>query len=184
MNRREILQSGLAPTDQSESAILITLSPGDYTAVVNARDGHGGDGLVEIYEMDSNSTRMVNLSTRGRVGAFDNVMIGGVITNGGTKRVLIRALGPSLATGGNALGNALADPTLELRDSSGNLIAINDDWAESPQAAEILASTIAPGDRWESAILVNLEVGNYTAVVRGVGDTTGTALVEVFDLEP
>lgn len=162
----------------------ITLSPGAYTVVVRGRDGASGTGLVEAYEMDLNGTRMVNLSTRGRVGARDDAMIGGVITKGAAKRVLVRALGPSLAVGSDALGNALGDPILELRDGSGNLIAINDDWAESAQVAEILATKIAPVNRLEPAILVNLDAGNYTAIVRGFSGTSGTALVEVFDLEP
>lgn len=180
----QIQESGLAPTDPSESAILITLAPGDYTAVVSGRDGSSGDGLVEAYEMDANSTRMVNISTRGRVGALDEAMIGGLIANGGTKRVIIRAIGPSLATGNNALADVLSDPVLELHDGSGNLVAINDDWATSPQAAEILSSNLAPVNRWESAIVADLAAGNYTAVVRGFGGTFGTALVEVFDLDP
>jgi hypothetical protein len=180
----QIQQSGLAPTDPSESAILLTLSPGDYTAVVMGHDGTGGDALVEAYEMDSNSTRLVNLSTRGRVGALDEAMIGGFIVNEGTKRLIVRALGPSLATGDSALADTLSDPVLELHDAFGNLIAINDDWASSPQAAEILSSKLAPANRWESAIVADLAAGNYTAVVRGFGGTFGTALVEVFDLDP
>jgi hypothetical protein len=180
----QIEQSGLAPTDPSEAAILVTLLPGAYTAVVSSRDGAGGDGLVEAYEMDVNSTRMVNISTRGHVGTLDEAMIGGLIANGGTKRVIIRAIGPSLATGNNAIADALSDPILELHDGFGTLIAVNDDWGASPQAAEILASDLAPANRWESAIVANLDAGNYTAILRGFGSTPGTALIEVFDIDP
>lgn len=179
----QIEQSGLAPTDPSESALLITLLPGDYTAVVSSRDGAGGAGLVEAYEMDANSARLVNISTRGHVGAFDEAMIGGLIANGGTKRVIIRAIGPSLTTGNNSIANPLSDPILELYDGFGNLIAINDDWGASPQAAEILASDLAPANRWESAIAASLGAGHYTAVLRGFGNTSGTALIEVFDID-
>ena len=140
--------------------------------------------MVEAYEMDTNNTRFVNLSTRGYVGTLDDAMIGGVIVTGGAKSVVIRALGPSLAMGSNALADVLSDPVLELHDGFGNLIAINDDWATNPEAGEILRAGLAPTDRWESAMLANLAAGNYTAVVRGFRGKSGTALVEVFDLDP
>jgi hypothetical protein len=111
-------------------------------------------------------------------------MIGGLITRGGTsKRVIIRALGPSLGTGLNAISGALADPVLELRDSSGNLLATNDDWGNGSQVSEILATTIAPVNPLESAIVATLGAGNYTAIVRGADGASGVALVEVFDLD-
>lgn len=181
----QIQQSGIAPTDSLESAILITLPPGTYTAVVSDYGSGQGNGLIEAYEMDSNGTRMVNISTRGRVGTGDEPMIGGLIVQGTTaKRVIIRALGPSLAGGPSPIAGALADPVLELRDGSGNLLAVNDDWANSSQVAEIVASTIPPVNALESAIVATLGSGNYTAIVRGVDDTSGVGLVEVFDLDP
>ena len=130
----QIQQSGLAPTDEFESAVLVTLTPGSYTAVVSGYQGRTGNGLVEAYEMDSNTTRLVNISTRGRVGTNDEPMIGGLIAQGGgSKKVIIRALGPSLGVGANGVSGALGDPVLELRDGSGNLLAVNDDWGTSPQ---------------------------------------------------
>ena len=180
----QIEQSGLAPTDSRESAILVTLSPGNYTAVLSGSGDTAGNGLVEAYEMDSTSTRLVNISTRGRVGTVNEPMIGGLITQGGAKKVIIRALGPSLGTGINAITGALSDPVLELRDGSGNLLAVNDDWGVSSQVAEILASTIPPVNSKESAIVATLSAGNYTAIVRSVDGTPGVALVEVFDLDP
>jgi hypothetical protein len=180
----QIQQAGLAPTDSLESAVLVTLAPGNYTAVVSGYGNTSGNGLVEAYEMDSNATRLVNISTRGRVGTANEPMIGGLIAQGGAKKVIIRALGPSLGTGPNAITGALADPVLELRDGSGNLLAVNDDWANSSQVSEILASTIPPVNPLESAIVATLGAGNYTAIVRGVGGTSGVALVEVFDLDP
>lgn len=180
----QIQQSGLAPSDSLESAVLVTLAPGNYTAVVSGYSNSTGNGLVEAYEMDSNATRLVNISTRGRVGGVDEPMIGGLIAQGGAKKVIIRALGPSLGVGANAVVGALADPVLELRDGSGNLVAVNDDWAISSQVAEILASTIPPVNPKESAIVATLGGGNYTAILRGVDGTSGIALVEVFDLDP
>jgi hypothetical protein len=180
----QIQQSGLAPLDSRESAVLITLTSGNYTAVVSGYDNTSGNGLVEAYEMDSNTTRMVNISTRGRVGNASEPMIGGLIAQGsGSKKVIIRALGPSLGTGVNAITGALADPVLELRDSSGNLLAVNDDWGNSSQVSEILA-TIPPVNPLEAAIVATLGAGNYTAIVRGADGASGVALVEVFDLDP
>jgi hypothetical protein len=112
-------------------------------------------------------------------------MIGGLIAQGGAaKTVIIRALGPSLGTGVNAVSGALADPVLELRDASGNLVAVNDDWSSGSQVAAILDTGIPPSNPLESAIIATLGTGNYTAVVRGVDGTSGVALVEVFDLDP
>jgi hypothetical protein len=181
----QIQQSGLAPTDEFESAVLVTLTPGSYTAVVSGYQGSMGNGLVEAYEMDSNTTRLVNISTRGRVGTNDEPMIGGLIAQGGgPKKVIIRALGPSLGVGANGVSGALGDPVLELRDGSGNLLAVNDDWGTSSQVSEILASTIPPVNPKEAAIVATLGAGNYTAVVRSADGTAGVALVEVFDLDP
>ena len=181
----EITASGFAPSDPRESAIIMTLSPGNYTAVVSGSHSGQGIGLVEAYELDANGTRLVNISTRGRVGLSDEVMIGGFIVQGGNpKRVIARALGPSLATGSNPVAGALADPVLELRDGSGALIALNDNWIDSPQYAEIVASTVPPPNTMESAIIATCGPGNYTAIVRGVNNTSGVGLVEVYDLDP
>jgi hypothetical protein len=181
----QIQQSGIAPTNSQESAILVTLSPGSYTAVVSGYGSTQGNGLVEVYEMQANSTRLVNISTRGRVGTGNEPMIGGLIVQGSTaKKVIIRGLGPSLGAGSGAITGILADPILELRDTSGNLLAVNDDWGTSSQTSEIVASTIPPVNAQESAIVATLGAGNYTAILRGVDNTSGVGLVEVFDLDP
>ena len=181
----EIAASGLAPSDPRESAIIAILSPGSYTAVVSGSGNGQGISLVEAYELDANGTRLVNISTRGRVGLSDEAMIGGFIVQGGNaKRVIARALGPSLATGPNPVAGALADPVLELRDGSGALVASNDNWINSPQYAEIVASTVPPPNTMESAIIATCGPGNYTAIVRGVNNTSGVGLVEVYDLDP
>jgi hypothetical protein len=181
----EIRASGLAPTNPLESAILATLQPGSYTAIVRGVNNTTGIALVECYEIDSAVTRLVNVSTRGRVGVGDELLIGGfIVTGSDSKRVIVRALGPSLGTGAHTLTGVLANPALELRDASGNLLSSNDNWENSPEHAAIAASGLAPPNSLESAILATLSPGNYTALVHGVHDTTGIALVEAYDLDP
>src|SRR5947207_542035 len=130
-----------------------------------------------------------NISTRSFVQTGDNVMIGGFIVQGsGTKRVIIRAIGPELGQFG--VPDPLQDPTLELHNGTGNLIASNDNWQTTiiggiitqDQVQDIMNTGLAPGDQRESAIIGVLSAGNYTAIVRGVNATTGVALVEVYDL--
>jgi matrixin len=181
----EISASGLAPRDPLESAIVATLQPGTYTAIVRGVNNATGIALVEGYELDSTAARLVNVSTRGRVGVGDDVLIGGLIVTGGnSKTVIVRALGPSLGTGAHPLAGVLVNPVLELHDGSGNLLSSNDDWVNSPQRAAIVASGLAPSHSLESAILTTLRPGNYTAIVRGVNSGTGIGLVEVYDLDP
>jgi hypothetical protein len=180
----EIQASGLAPANSAESALIVTLLPGNYTGVVSGYGGGRGIGLVEAYELDSNATRLVNISTRGRVGIGDEPMIGGFVVQGSAKRIIVRALGPSLTGGPNPIADVLADPILELHDGGGNLLAMNDDWSNSTQAGEIIATGVAPANNSESAIVATLAPGNYTAIVRGVDDTSGAGLVEVYDLDP
>jgi hypothetical protein len=181
----EIRASGLAPTDPLESAIVATLQPGSYTAIVRGANNTTGVALVECYELDPGATRLMNVSTRGRVGAGDQVLIGGFIVTGDvSKTVIVRALGPSLATGPHPLPGALVNPSLELHDASGNLLSSNDDWIHSPDHAAIAASGLAPPDWRESAILATLNPGNYTAIIRGVNNTTGIGLAEAYDLDP
>ncbi len=182
----EIQGSGLAPANPAEAALVVTLSPGSYTAIVSGVGGGQGIGLVEAYEFDGNLTRFINISTRGRVGtALDEPMIGGFIVQGGAaKRVILRAIGPSLAGGPSPVVNALSDPILELHDGNGNALAANDDWSDGPQAGEIVATGLPPAHELESAIVRTLGPGNYTAVVRGYDNAVGVALVEVYDLDP
>jgi hypothetical protein len=157
---------------------VVTLEPGSYTAIVRGWEGTEGVGLVEAYVLDSNSAQLVNLSTRGRIGIGEEALIGGLIVTGGSgKHVIIRALGPSL---GVAAGT-LADPIIELRDGSGNLIGENNNWQDSHRN-QIEHTGVPPTHPLESAVVVNLAPGNYTAVVRGVNNGTGVGLIEVFDL--
>jgi hypothetical protein len=194
---QDIMNSGHAPSDLSESAIIADLPAGNYTAIVRGVNSTTGVALVEVYDLDplTDSIRdtnsiLGNISTRSFVQTGDNVMIGGFIVQGsGTERVIVRAIGPELGQYG--VPNPLADPTLELHDGTGALIASNDNWQTTiiggiitaDQVADIQNSGHAPGDSREPAIIANLPTGNYTAIVRGVSNTTGVALVEVYDLQ-
>lgn len=181
----EINASGIAPRNSAEAALVANLAPGSYTAMVRGYEETAGIALVEGYELDSTKTRLLNLSTRGRIGAGENALIGGLIIKGNIgKRVIIRALGPSLGIGPGQVQGALANPVLELRDGAGNLVMANDDWASGAQKAEIIATSVPPAHPLESAVVATLPPGNYTAVVRGANNQTGVGLVEIFDLDP
>ena len=178
---QEIIASTVPPTSDLESAIVATLQPGAHTAIVRGKGGATGVALVEVYDLEPSATAtLANISTRGRVHAGDEVMIGGFIVQGvEPARVLVRVVGPSLAAAGVA--GALADPTLDLVDRNGNTVATNDDW-RATQEAQIISTTVPPTDAREAAIVAYLVPGAYTAIVRGKDGTTGVALVEVYDL--
>jgi hypothetical protein len=183
-----IQATGLAPEDNRESAIVQTLAPAAYTAIVRGKGGTSGVALVEAYDVDPNAnSKLANISTRGFVGTGDNVMIGGFIVGGGlgvngagSEEVLVRGLGPSLTQRG--VPNALQDPTLDLHDGNGAIIASNDNWKDTQQS-EIQATGLAPSNDRESAILAPLVQGNYTAILRGKNNTTGVGLVEVYKVQ-
>lgn len=178
----EIQQSGLQPQNDLESAIIATLQPGQYTAIVADKDGTTGAGLLEVYDLDrASDSELANISTRGFVQTGDNVMIGGFIlgNSAGATRVLVRGIGPSLS--GVGISGALQDPMLELFDGHGTQLASNDDWKDSQQAL-IEDTGIPPTRNEEPAILANLLAGNYTAIVRGKNNSTGVAVVEVYNI--
>ena len=182
----EILNSGVAPTNELESAIVATLSPGNYTAVLRGKGDGTGVGLVDAYDLAQGSrSHLANVSTRGFVGTGDNVMIGGFIVadKGGGTTVVVRAIGPSLAAAG--IPDAMTDPYLELHNPNGTLIDFNDNWMSAIGADQIRAAHLAPTDDRESALYKSLAPGNYTAIVRGkTSSIVGVALVEVYDLGP
>ena len=139
--------------------------------------GHPGTGTV--VSVSCISTPLTNVSTRLRVETAENLLIGGfIITGSHNKKVLVRAIGPSLS-----VSDKLADPILELHDSSGQTIATNDNWVNAPNVQEIINTTIPPNNNLESAILMTLPTGAYTATVRGANNTTGIGLVEAYDLD-
>jgi len=187
---QDIQNSGHAPGDPNESAIMTYLPPGNYTAIVRGVNNTTGVALVEVYDLSPSLHSILgNISTRSLVETGDDVMIGGFIVQGAQpKNVIIRAIGPELTHYG--VPDPLADATLELHNGSGALIASNDNWQHTiiggiitqNQVQDIQNSGHAPGDASESAIIANLPPGNYTAIVRGVNNTTGVALVEVYDL--
>lgn len=180
-DRLNIIGTQLAPSSARESAILMTLPPGSYTAVVHDLREQPGLALVEVYDLASDYSLLANISTRGKVETGDNVMIGGFIIGGAhATKVIVRAIGPSLAKQG--VPTPLSDPVLELYDGRGKLISTNDNW-RSAQQADISAAGIAPSNDKESAILATLAPGHYTAIVRGQNGTTGVALVEIYNLD-
>ncbi len=182
-NEQEIINSGHAPRNNLESAILMNLNPGAYTAIVRGVNAGVGVGLAEVYDLDLTSgSKLRNISTRAFVQTGDNVMIGGFIVSGpDSGKVIVRAIGPSLVSYG--ITNPLQNPTLELHDHTGTVIASNDNWMSAPNEQEIINSGHAPGNRFESAILMTLAPGAYTAIVRGVNAGTGVGLVEVYGLQ-
>ena len=184
---QEIINTGAPPSNDLEAAAVLVLSDAAYTVQVRGADGATGLGIVEVFDLDPldptnqpGSGRLVNISTRGHVTGGDDVLIGGLIVNGDAgQAVVVRAMGPDLAAVG--VPDALSDPTLELRDASGTLLAANDNWRDA-QEEEIQESQFAPNDDLDSTILTSLVPGFYTAIVQGRDGLTGIALVEVYVL--
>lgn len=179
-NQATLQASGFAPPVASESAIYVTLSPGPYTGIVTGVGGTTGVGLVEVFEVTPPHIPLINIATRGKVLTGDDVMIAGFIIQGsGPQTVVVRARGPSLTAAG--VPGVLANPKLQLF-SGQTEIGNNDDWQAASNASTLQASGYAPADAAEAAIYVTLNPGAYTAIVSGVGNTTGVAIVEVFGL--
>jgi hypothetical protein len=181
----EIEASGLAPRKDAESAIIWTLTPGqNYTAIVRGKNGQSGIGLVEVFDLDQAApSQLGNISSRGFVDRNDDVMIGGLIVgpaNGTSIKVLVRALGPTLANFG--IQQFLADPTLDLVNGSGTVLRSNDNWKDS-QRAEIEAAHLEPNYDVESALVETVPPGTYTAIVRGRQEGTGVGLVEIYRVQ-
>ena len=178
-----IAATGLQPNDDRESAILVTLDPGAYTAVLQGSNATTGNALVEAYDLDPTpASQFANISTRGQVGTLDAVLIGGLIISNeesAQANIVVRALGPSL--GASGVVGALQDPTLELRDSNGALLAFDDDWQDA-QGGIISSTGLAPSDDREAAIFAHLATGAYTAIVQGKDGTTGVGLVEAYNI--
>ena len=178
---QEIIDTLIPPANDLESAIVETLAANGaaYTAIVSAVNDGTGVGLAELYDLDHTvDSKFANIPTRGLVQTGNDVMIAGTIVLGSTpQHVLIRALGPSLPFTGT-----LADPYLELRDSSGTLLRSCDNWHDCGQEAEIIATGAPPTNDAEAAIVANLSAGAYTAIVSGVNNGTGVALVEIYAL--
>ena len=182
-----LTDNNLAPTDDLESAIVMTLDPGAYTVIMRGVADTTGVGLVEAYDIDGSTTdsKLGNISTRGFVETGENVMIGGFILGGGgggLSEVIVRGIGPSLADFG--VTDVLADPVLELHNGDGDLIDSNDNWMDNPNMQTIIDKELAPSDPNEAALYEILPAGLYTAILSGAGDTTGTGLVEIYNVDP
>jgi hypothetical protein len=176
----EIQATGIAPTNDLESAIVVTLNPGPYTAIVRGKNNTSGVALVEVYDLNpAAASKLANISTRAFVSTGNDIVIAGFILGGhnGNDGIIVRGIGPSLTRAG--VPNALSNPTLELRDSNGALLAYNNDWRDNviPVPPEI-----APGSPLESVIRAALSPGLYTALLAGLNNGTGSGLVEVYDL--
>ena len=180
----EIFATGAAPDNDLESAILATLAPGNYTAIVKDKNNTAGVALVEVYDLGASGTsKLANLSTRAFCGTGSNIIIAGFIlgSGSGNDRIVVRGLGPSLGPAG--VTYVLANPTLELRDMNGTLLVSDNDWQDNPvQASELIAAGLAPTNSLEAAISVTLPPGLYTALLAGLNNGTGVGLVEVYDL--
>jgi hypothetical protein len=180
-NQEEVEATTIPPAHELESAIVMILAPGAYTAVLRGQNNGTGLGVLEVYDLNTAANSILaNISSRGFVDTGDNAMIGGFIVGGegAGARVLIRGVGPSLSS---FFPNALENPTLELRNADGSLIRANDNWRDS-QEGEIEDTTIPPSNNLESAIVASVGNGNYTAILRGAGNATGVGVVEVYNL--
>jgi sugar lactone lactonase YvrE len=191
------IPAGFQPSDPHESVIVTTIPIGSNgvsanTAILRGANGETGIGLVEVYDLDTTTGQLANISTRGFVDTSDNVLIGGFITGPNTSRnpnIVVRAIGPSLTdSNGQPLAGSLQDPTLVLNNANGTAIATNDNWkiddsTGQSQEALIRATQLQPSNDAESALLRSLPPGAYTAIVRGKNGTTGIGLVEVYNLQ-
>jgi plastocyanin len=179
----QIQATGHAPPNDLESAIFQVLPPGNYTAILAGKNGTTGVGLVEVYDISPGVfAELTNVSTRGFVGSGQSVMIGGFIASGGngSTEVVVRGLGPTLTQLG--VPGALADPVVTLVDQNGTVVKTNDNW-KNTQQADIQATGLAPPNDLESAMVVTVAAGRYTAILSGNGvPATGIGLVEVYKL--
>jgi hypothetical protein len=185
----EIQGTGIPPTNDLEAAIVQMLNPGSYTIILRGMGMTTGIGLVEIYDLSQlfvlKHSKLANISTRAFVDTGANIVIAGFIVGGpgGSDRMILRGIGPSLTALG--INNALADPTLQLRDGNGTLLIANNNWQDDPtQAAALTAAGLAPSNQLESGIVATLPPGAYTALLAGANNSSGVGLVEVYDLGP
>ncbi|MEO5721415.1 MAG: matrixin family metalloprotease [Chthoniobacterales bacterium] len=183
-NAETIASYRLDPSNSLESALLQTLAPGSYTVIVHPYDDGtpnlSGTALVELYDLHTTNGRAGNIATRGQVLADDPMIAGYIIGGSQSKEVIVRGLGPSLSSAG--IANALADPMLEVFNSSGTRVASNDNWQTDANAGRVQTVGLAPTQPVEAAIDITLNPGAYTAVLSGRNHGSGIGLVEVYDL--
>ena len=203
------------PMGSADAAVLTNLPAGAYSAVVEGAGGATGSALVEVYEVGRDAGRIINLATRGYAGREGREMVGGFVVEGeagSTKRVLLRVLGPSLARAPFRLTGVLDDPELELRNAAGELLITSDDWSSDSEGGinaendfrplvthyeerQIFATGLAPTNRREPCLLVDLPPGSYTALVRPYERRSsdpledepavpGVGVIEVYEIGP
>ena len=183
VQKTEIMLSGLAPSNDLESAIITTLTPGSYTGVVRDKTNTTGIGVIEVYDLNQASqSRLANISTRAVVGTGNNLLIAGFTlgNDNGSDTIVVRGIGPSLTAAG--IQKALANPVVELRSANGTLVATNDDWKQDSAQAALSNSRLAPSNDSESAVLRQLSPGAYTALLMDANNSTGIGLIEIYDL--
>jgi hypothetical protein len=177
----DIQATGAAPGNPAEAALIGTLAPASYTAQVRGANNTIGIGLAEAYDLNvASGARLANLSTRGLVQSGNDIMIAGFITVNSSVRIVLRGIGPSL--GASGIPNPLADPNIELRGANGALILANENWRDT-QEAEIAATGLQPQDNLESALIMTLQPGSYTGLLRGGNNGVGVGLVELYALQ-
>ena len=178
--RDELISLGVQPSHDRESAVLLTLNPGQYTAVLSGTGGGTGNSLIAVWDMDSGDSRLTNLSTRGHVGDGDEAIIAGFIIQGAEDRkVAITGWGPSLSDWG--VPDVLDDPVLTVFADQTPLGSC-DDWKDSPYEDEARHEDVDPKDDEESVVILRLAPGDYTAILSGAHGETGNGLVAVWDL--
>jgi hypothetical protein len=179
---QEINDTTLPPTDSRESAIVAELGSGSYTAILSGAGSTTGIALVEVYDLAPDNGKIGNISTRARVDTGDNVLIGGfILESPQSQKVVVRALGPSLAAVG--VSGALSNPTLEVYNPNGVLMISNDNYPNAVNASTIGSYHLYPPITLESAAYFEGAPGNYTTIVRGLNGVTGVGLVEIYDVQ-
>jgi len=180
----EIKATGLAPGDNLEPAIIATLAPGAYTAVLSGTGGGTGTGILEIYDLDlAADSRLANISTRAFVGTGDNIVIAGFTVGNASSvdHIVVRGLGPTLNA--SRIFSTLQDPALEVRDANGAKLVANDNWSQDPEQSEVIAAGLAPTFFQEAAVAITLGPGAYTALLSpspNPFNPPGVALIEVY----
>jgi cytochrome c peroxidase len=185
----EITATGLAPGNDLESAIIATLAPGSYTAVLSGTNAGIGSAILEIYDLDfAAPSKLANISTRAFVGTGDDILIAGFTVGNANSvdNIIVRGLGPSLTA--SSLDQVLLNPTLDVRDANGASLVANDNWRDNPQAGEIIGAGLGPSSFFESAVAITVGPGAYTALLSaapGGGfpnppSNPGIGLVEVY----
>ena len=179
---QEIIDTGLAPTNALESAIVADLAPGSYTAIVSGSAGGTGVALVEVFDLEEESGKLANISTRAKIGLGDDVMIGGFILKGPqSQKNVIRAVGPSLGTAGVA--GAIPNPALELYNSTGGLLQMNEDFNQNRDAGTIRSLGLGLVNGLEAGLFFEGAPGNFTVIMRGEDGATGIGLIEIYGVE-